>query len=480
MAGLTRIAHPGLSRTATTRWGWAARLGAVTRTWAGTTGGDRPWLLPLLVLFLAKQVLLIGIVGPFTGHDEVDHFYYIQRLAAGDGLGEVGRVLLPEAAAPYEEYVADFPYNAEVIQPPLYHLTLAGLARLVPGEGLADLYAFRAVSTILGLAALAMTYAVAAMLFPATLFARAGVVAFVAFQPQFSFEAAIVNHDILVILLFTAVGYLCQRGLRDGFTTGSALAIGVLNGIGLWTKVSHGLVLPMVAAALLIATWDRREAGKRAWARLVGQGALATLLPVVLVSPWFLRSYRLYGDPSGAERLREIPEYGEQASTYPEMVRSTGFWQGRLEDFWANYGWRQVPFDAGDYQIMWAFWALAGLGIGALAIRGMVGRPLGLPPVLTAFQRRAMAIWGVGVLAVTVGVLYVGAIQFTQSRFAFPAMAGFALYSVLGWAVWVPVRLRRGGVIVLTLAFLLLTVSTAVRFLIPFYHGPGGGWVPAS
>ncbi|MEJ7762683.1 MAG: hypothetical protein WKF80_07810 [Thermomicrobiales bacterium] len=446
---------------------------------------DRAWLVPLLVLFLAKQVLLVGIIGPFTGHDEVDHFYYIQRLAAGQGLGEVGAVLLPEAAAPYEEYVADFPYNAEVIQPPLYHVTLAGLARLVPGEGLGDLFAFRAVSAGLGLAALALTYAIAAMLFPSTLFARAGTVAFVAFQPQFSFEAAIVNHDILVIALFTAVGYLCQRGLRDGFGPGSALAIGLLNGVGLWTKVSHGLVLPMVGAALLIAAWDRRGQGRRApsrqaLARLVGHGALATLLPIVLVSPWFLRSYRLYGDPSGAERLREIPEYGEQASTYPEMVRSAGFWQGRLEDFWANYGWRQVPFDAADYQLLWAAWALAGLGLGALAVRGLVGGPLRLPPVLTRLQRRALAMWGVGILSVTVGVLYVGTIQFTQSRFAFPAMAGFALWSTAGWAVWVPARLRNGATVVLALAFLLLTVSTAVRFLIPFYHGPGGGWVPAS
>ena len=441
---------------------------------------DRAWLVPLLVLFLAKQILLVGIVAPFTGHDEVDHFYYIQRLAAGEGLGEVGTVLLPEAAAPYEEYVADFPYNAEVIQPPLYHAILAGLARMVPGEGLGDLFTFRAVSVLLGLATLALTYAIAAMLFPATLFARAGMVSFVAFQPQFSFEAAIVNHDILVILLFTAVGYLCQRGLRDGFTTGTALTIGLLNGVGLWTKVSHGLVLPMVGAALLIATWDRRQDGSRAVVNLAKYGTLATLLPIALVSPWFLRSYRLYGDPSGAERLREIPEYGEQASTYREMVTSASFWQGRLDDFWANYGWRQVPFDAKDYSLIWAVWAVAGLGLGALAIRGLIGRPHGLSPVLTGLQRRSVAMWGVGIISVTIGVLYVGTIQFTQSRFAFPAMAGFALWSLVGWVVWVPTRLRQAATVAVVMVFLLLTVSTAVRYLIPFYYGPGGGWVPAS
>ena len=35
---------------------------------------DRGWLLPLCFLFVLKGALLVFAVGPFTGHDEVDHF----------------------------------------------------------------------------------------------------------------------------------------------------------------------------------------------------------------------------------------------------------------------------------------------------------------------------------------------------------------------------------------------------------------------
>jgi hypothetical protein len=83
----------------------------------GLYAADRQWLGPLLLLFVVKGLLLVAIVGPFTGHDEVDHFYYVARLAHGDGLGVVGEVALPQEAAPYGAYVADFPNNAEVIQP---------------------------------------------------------------------------------------------------------------------------------------------------------------------------------------------------------------------------------------------------------------------------------------------------------------------------------------------------------------------------
>src|SRR5687768_4447874 len=96
-------------------------------------GRDDRWLAPLLVLFTLKGILLVLVVGPFSGHDEVDHFYYVERLATGNGLGVVGEVDLPAAAAPYRAFVADFPTNAEVIQPPLYHALLVPLYLATPG-----------------------------------------------------------------------------------------------------------------------------------------------------------------------------------------------------------------------------------------------------------------------------------------------------------------------------------------------------------
>lgn len=440
---------------------------------------DMGWLTPLFALFIAKQLLLIAIVGPFTGHDEVDHFYYTARFADGDGLGVVGEERLPDTAAPYEAYVADYPFNAEVIQPPLYHVLLAPLYKAIPGGALTRLYVLRAVSVMLGAMSLWLVYLIARTVFRDVPFLRIGMPVFVAFQPQFSFEAAIVNHDVLVILLFTLTGFLIQRGLRREFTWLLSLLLGLTIAAGLWTKVSFGLIFPMVGAALLFAAYDERRA-RQPWLRTVlWRLCFTVILPLVLIMPWFVRSYYLYGDPTGAQRLREIPEYGEQAQGYREMATSAAFWQGRLEDFWGNYGWRQVPFDPAMYQLIWLAWAISALGLLALAWRSISRRWTGGPAIMSRYQARSLAIWSVAIVSVVYGVLYIGTIQFTQSRFAFPAMAGFAMLTLLGWVVWIPRRFRLSGLLMVITLLTLLNVLVTIRYLIPYYYGPGGGAVIA-
>ncbi len=442
------------------------------------TREDASWLTPLVLLFLVKQLLLVAIIGPFTGHDEVDHFYYVQRLAAGEGLGVVGEVTLPDQTKPFEKYVADYPNNAEVIQPPLYHALLAPISRLVARGVETDLYALRLISVAIGLAAVWLAYMTARLVFPESPLLRAGVPLFVAFQPQFSFEAAIVNHDILVIALFSLVLYLTLRGLRDGFSPRRELLLGLVVAAGLWTKTSFGLVLPVVALGVWLAWRDRRRAwGDRvaAWHWLAGSLFFSVILPLLLVAPWFIRSFVLYGDPTGARRLQEIPEYGEQAQGFWDMIPDKEFWRGRLEDFWGNYGWRQVPFDPQTYRVVWILWGLAGIGLLAFLIRALVRRRRKSPLMLSRFQWRALGLLMLSVVLLIYGVLYVGTIQFTQSRFAFPGMIGFAVLTLIGVDHWLPDRFRPLALPVLLALLVGLNVVVGLRFLIPFYYGPGGG-----
>jgi len=444
------------------------------------------WLTPLLVLFVIKQILLVAIIGPFTGHDEVDHFSYIARLAAGDGLGVVGEVRLPKDLAPYYAgcvapgaqavvgsacYVADPPFNSEVIQPPLYHLLMVPIYLAVPGGILAKLYALRLISVLIGLGVVWLAYLTARLLFPNDALIVAGVPIFVAFQPQFSFEAAIVNHDILLIFLFSLLMYLLLRGLRDGVSPRLALAMGLIGAAGLWTKVSFALALPVVVVGLFMAWRDT----SRSWRALIGWLALAVVLPMVLALPWFVRSYELYGDPTGTSRLGGI--YAGTASTYWGMISSPGFWQGRLEDFWGNYGWRLIPFDTRDNLIIWLVWAVCGVGLLALIVRGIVVRFTGGRHLLDRFQWRGLFLLGLSFVALLYGMLYVGTIQFTQSRFVFPAMIGIGTLTVVGVDRWLPARTRAILVPVLVAALLFLNVYVALRYILPFYYGPGGGAV---
>lgn len=428
---------------------------------------DKRWLARLLMLFALKGVLLVAIFSPFTGHDEVDHFAYIERLAHGDGLGVVGETRLPAWAVPYQSFVADYPYNAEVIQPPLYHLLLVPLYWMIPGNHVTKLLGLRLVSVALGAIAVWLGYRIAATIFPDDPPIRAAVPIFIALQPQFSFEAAIVNHDILLIVLASCLVLLVVSGLIGEMTIRRVAAMGLLGGAGLWTKVSFGLMLPVVAVGIAIVArdggWPRR--------RVAEAMALGLGLPLLMASPWFVRSLVLYGDPTGAQRLRHIPGFGEQAAGWLEMITSPVFWRGRLEDFWGNYGWRLIPFDPGTYRWIYGLWAIAGIGLVVLTIHDLISHQQGKRPALTRKQWQAMGLIGLWLAGLIWGVLYVGTIQFTQSRFAFPGMAGFAVLTAAGYATVLPKPLRPFLPLLLFGALVVLNAITAVRFVLPFYYG---------
>lgn len=435
---------------------------------------DRPWLAALIFFFLIKQVLLAALLGPFTGHDEVDHFYYIVRLADGDGLGVVGETDLPPSAELYRDYVADFPTNAEVIQPPLYHVVLVPLYWLAPGGAETAMYLLRLVSVVIGAVVIWLSYLIARVLFPHDILVVAGVPLFMALQPQFGFEAAIVNHDILVIALASLVTYLLLLGLRDGLSPGHLTAIGLVTAAGLWTKLSFGLMLPIIGIAIAFCWWPTGDS----WRSLVRWWGYAVALPLLLTIPWFTRSFILYDDPTGAQRLRDIPGFGEQAQDWDQMLTSAGFWRQLLEDFWGNYGWRQIPFDPLTFRIVWLLWGIALLGFVPLLLRFAVRRYWHGAASWSALQWRGVVLLTLSTLLFVLGVLYVGTIQFTQARFAFPAMVGFATLTVLGIGGWLPTRARPLALPVLLALMFGINAIVWIRFLLPYYYGPGGSVAP--
>ncbi|MBA3643710.1 MAG: hypothetical protein H0W59_06550 [Chloroflexia bacterium] len=157
------------------------------------------------------------------------------------------------------------------------------------------------------------------------------------------------------------------------------------------------------------------------------------------------------------------------------MLFSTPFWRQMIEDFWGNYGWRQIPLEPMVIRVIWVAWGLTLLGLAAgLARRWLPWRSL-QTSAWSTFQRQGVAMLALSILLYISGVLYVGTIQFTQARFAFPAMVGVAMLALLGVQGWLPVRWRPYALPAVFVILMALNTVVMLRFLIPFYYGPGGG-----
>jgi hypothetical protein len=129
------------------------------------------------------------------------------------------------------------------------------------------------------------------------------------------------------------------------------------------------------------------------------------------------------------------------------------------------------------YQIIWLVWAVAGAGLVILCVRGLAARRRNSGSVISRFQLQGLVLTMLSLILFVFGVLYVGTIQFTQTRFAFPGMVGFGLLTMVGIGQWVPERARPVLLPLAAVALIALNTLVAIRFMLPYYYGPGGSSV---
>ena len=423
------------------------------------------FLAVLLAVYVAKQVLTVLLFPPFTGHDELAHFQYVRILATD---GRVPRLLSDSLPADLYQYKAysiawetrDGAPLYTAVHPPLYYALMVPVYRLSEGmspEGIQ--YVLRLAAIPVGVAVVLLAHRLTAAMFPGDAFLAVTVPTLVAFQPQVSYAAAIVNNDALGIATVSLLLYLYVIVVRDGPTPARSVLVGAAAGLALLAKATAAVPVALLPLAFYFGQRHRR------FPLLVRDLGIAAVPLLCLVGPWWGFMTRVYGDPLALSAL---------ASTQPGLVRdepflnllfSGTFLVDRGRESWGEFGWRLIHVSDSLTA------ALAAVGVMAL---------LGLcTHVVAPHSTRDWDRWqgrAVIVLVAACVLSYLATAQFgtrfvlTQARYYFSVVNAGALLTMLGLAAWIPARWRvaaRGAVV---LAAIAVNVTIYTAYVVPYWY----------
>ncbi len=342
----------------------------------------------LLAAIILAYLIIASLYALYTPSwqvpDEPAHYNYVRFVAETRRLpalqtGDYDQIYLETIKArrfPPDLSVA--PLRYESYQPPLYYLLMTPIYWLSGGA----LLPLRIFSATLGVLLLALTHAVARAVFPGRDDLALGATAFVAFLPQHVAMMAGVNNDALAeVLIATALLLLVRYvGITE---TGQKVkdrrlvVLGICIGLGLLTKGSTYILLPLAAVAVLWRWWHESHAPSRPLGNLAGNMASVFVPALVLGLPLWVRNMALYGlgdflgkrwhdavvvsQPRTAEWLAQMG--------FPALLRA--FVQTTFHSFWGQFGWMGVLMDERIYLALGILSAAVGLGVIAALPRGL-------------------------------------------------------------------------------------------------------------
>ena len=463
----------------------------------------------LLILYAVKQIFSVAAYYPFSGHDELAHFSYVRTLASEGRLPELPDLAtwraglnggdppptdeIPAELYQYCRFTLDwycdpdsprwgadpprivtvpglgyFPsgYQYAANHPPLYYATMVPLYAASSGASpAAQHYLLRLAAIPFGLLTVYAAYRATRALFPGDAFLTVTVPALVAFQPQVSDEAAMVNNDIVAIALTSLILWGVIAGMRDRFpcalrrTRGCTRSRSAGQGYGDHGGADH-------RAAVVLGT------GWRDWRGLLMRGLVIGIPAALLSAPWYLFLYRTYGDFSGLARVGELQYWNGPMGTFFELLVDPGFIVNRFRETWGEFGWRQIHLRP---ELLWAIaiptiLALAGLAVYAFSVWRRLPSSRGDPVMRPeSWQRNALI-----VLFMTCVVAYLAVVEFgtsfalSQARYYFPAINAGALLVMLGLRTLLPAQARPAGQGIVFGALVLLNIVIITGYVLPF------------
>lgn len=458
------------------------------------------WLTVLLVVWAALAVVY-SIASPiFEPPDEVFHFPVIDHIARTGSL-------------PVQDPAVETLWHQEGSQPPLYYLLSAALVLPIDrsdlaarqarnphariGVGLAtdnqaivlhdwDAEAFpwrgtalavhlvRFFSILLGMGTVIGIYHIARLAAPGRPAVHFTATALAAFNPMFLFISAAVNNDNLINLLSAATLALLLQVWRCGLTMRRTWTLATLLALASLSKLS-GLALYPVAGLVifLVHTRDRLR-----WRSLLRTGVIVLGVWLIVAGWWYWRNLRLYGDPTGMERMIAIIGPREQTPSPGDLLDE---FQGFRYSFWGVFGMLNViaPDALFDYADALSLLALLGWGIGGAAalLRRRAANRRSAPREWSAWLAQHQDALPAVFLTLHALIVAVALINWTrrtpatQGRLLFPALGPLMTLAALGLARLLPRRGER-ALPLLTLPLFAFALWLPFGIIRPAYTPP--------
>ena len=405
----------------------------------------------ILIIYLVAGVLFATLTPPWQTPDEPAHYNYVEYLALHTGYPELiagcyNQPYLNQLTS--EKFPAHLPVDSvcyEFHQPPLYYQLATPV--FVAGGGAPP--PLRLFSVVLGAGVVVLAYFIGKTIFPNSPAIALGTMAFVAFVPMHVTMLASVNNDALAELILAAILLLLVRRLcaTTPPTTKSDIHLGILLGLGLLTKVTVYIAVPLTGIVLFLAAWPRRqsEGDSFEWPKLLRQSLIIFGVALLIAVPWYLRNVGVYGgfDILGLQRHDEIVVGQLRTADFLADVGEIGYLQNfvttTFRSFWGQFGWMAVPMDGRTYYLLTLLVFVAGIGAIAFIVSRWK-RPVAastdqieLPQNLTRSQKQSLLLMAAVILLMALGYGWynITFVQF-QGRYLFPSLIPMGIFFSLG------------------------------------------------
>lgn len=427
--------------------------------------GLRRYLSALLVVYVAKQLVVVLISPPFSGHDEVAHFAGVRIVATQGRIPTLDADTLPADLYQYRPYTIEWRdrersplYTA--VHPPLYYALMTPLYRAASRAAPETIqYWLRCAAIPFGVVAVIFAALLTRAMYPRDAFLAVTVPSVVAFQPQVSYEAAMVNNDALAIAIYSILLYAIVRTVRDGATIARAALLGLIAGVALLAKgttIASVVLIPM-------AVYAGRQ---RSWRDVVTKTLVAYAVAAAIAGPWWWFMVRTYGDPMAFSALAATqPDLLRTEGTFLQLLFSGRFLVERWIETWGEFGWRLIHVSPA---------LLFTLALGSAGCLVGLARHLAADGAIDPqedWQRRALVL-----LAAACVLAYLGAVQFgvrfllTQARYFFPSVNAAALLLMVGLRTWIPPTRRTAAQVAVLFTAVALNVTIYSADVVPYWY----------